>query len=99
MAFTNLDISNISVKSFISDLPRVFNNNFNSIKNFLTSLFNVSEQRLTIDNITANGAIDTNSITAQNIILKSGTTKTSLADILSRLETLETTLTELQNNS
>lgn len=99
MTFSNLDISNISVKSFISDLPRVFNSNFNSIKNFLTSLFNVSEQRLTIDNITANGTIDTNSITAQNIILKSGTTKISLADILSRLETLETTLTELQNNS
>lgn len=95
---TNLDIKNISIKSFISDLPRVFNNNFNSIKNFLTSIFNVTEQRLTIDNITVNGAIDTNSITAQNIIIKNGTTKTSLADILVRLEKLENAQANNTNN-
>lgn len=95
---TNLDIKNISIKSFISDLPRVFNNNFNSIKNFLTSIFNVAEQRLTIDNITVNGAIDTNSITAQNIIIKNGTTKTSLADILVRLEKLENAQANNSNN-
>ena len=95
---TNLDIKNISIKSFISDLPRVFNNNFNSIKNFLTSIFNVTEQRLTIDNITVNGAIDTNSITAQNIIIKNGTTKTSLADILVRLEKLENAQANNSNN-
>lgn len=95
---TNLDIKNISIKSFISDLPRVFNNNFNSIKNFLTSIFNVTEQRLTINNITVNGAIDTNSITAQNIIIKNGTTKTSLADILVRLEKLENAQANNTNN-
>lgn len=95
---TNLDIKNISIKSFISDLPRVFNNNFNSIKNFLTSIFNVAEQRLTIDNITVNGAIDTNSITAQNIIIKNGTAKTSLADILVRLEKLENAQANNTNN-
>lgn len=95
---TNLDIKNISIKSFISDLPRVFNNNFNSIKNFLTSIFNVTEQRMTINNITVNGAIDANSITAQNIIIKNGTTKTSLADILTRLERLESAQANNTNN-
>lgn len=86
---TNINLDKISVKSFISDLPRVFNGNFTAIKNFLDNIFNSADRKMTIDNISVNGTIDANSVTAQNLFIKTGSTKISIADLVKRIEDLE----------
>ena len=62
----------LSIKNFISDLPRIINNNFNVVKTFIEKVFTENESNITIgsEEIHVTGkfvAIDVNDIKAGNI--------------------------------
>lgn len=68
----------LSIKNFISDLPRIINNNFKVVKTFIEKVFTENESNITIgsEEIHVTGkfvAIDVNDIKAGNIkILENG---------------------------
>lgn len=86
---TDLKIKELSVKSFISDLPRIFNQNFKTVKDFIDNIYDSSTNSLTAKNIRIDGAASCNSVTAKNIYIVDGNKKTSIADLIKRLEKLE----------
>ena len=68
----------LSIKNFISDLPRIINNNFNVVKTFIEKVFTENESNITIgsEEIHVTGkfvTIDVNDIKVGNIkILENG---------------------------
>ena len=43
---TPMKFKSISIKSFISDLPNVFNENFSRIADFINSIYDFSKKKL-----------------------------------------------------
>lgn len=72
---TNNKISfkSISIKSFISDLPNVFNANFLKIADFINSIYDFAHKKLhNITDAEVTGTITANTIKAKNLIIKGG---------------------------
>lgn len=62
-----MEFNTISIRSFISDLPRVFNENFNKIKNFIESIYDSATNTLKADAANIIGQISANTVKSNNI--------------------------------
>lgn len=93
-----IEFKKLSIKNFIGDLPNLINTNFDKIKNFIDEIF--VNDTLVVKNASIEGNVTANSITANNITitLENGN-KTSVAELLDRIYTLEQTIKSLQQDS
>ena len=93
-----IEFKKLSIKNFIGDLPNIINANFDKIKNFIDEIF--VNDTLVVKNASIEGNVTANSITANNITitLENGN-KTSVAELLDRIYTLEQTIKSLQQDS
>lgn len=93
-----IEFKKLSIKNFIGDLPNMINANFDKIKTFIDEIF--ANDTLVVKNASIEGNITANSITANNITitLENGN-KTSVAELLDRIYTLEQTIKELKQDS
>ena len=96
--FFMIEFKKLSIKNFIGDLPNIINANFDKIKAFIDEIF--VNDTLVIKNASVEGNITANSITANNITitLENGN-KTSVAELLDKIYTLEQTVKSLQQDS
>ena len=62
-----MEFKTISIKSFISDLPRVFNENFNALKEFINSIYDFTQNKLKAAAAEINGQITANTVKTKNI--------------------------------
>ncbi len=66
---TNISFKGISIKSFISDLPNIFNDNFKKIAEFINSIYDIAAKKLhNIVDIEISGTVTANTFKAKNII-------------------------------
>ena len=66
---TKMSFKGISIKSFISDLPNIFNDNFKKIADFINSIYDIAKRKLhDIADIEVSGTVTANTIKAKNII-------------------------------
>lgn len=93
-----IEFKKLSIKNFIGDLPNIINANFDKVKNFIDEIF--VNDTLFVKNASIEGNVTANSITANNITitLENGN-KTSVAELLDRIYTLEQTIKSLQQDS
>ena len=62
-----MEFKTISIKSFISDLPRVFNENFRALKEFINSIYDFTQNKLKAAAAEINGQITANTVKTKNI--------------------------------
>ena len=62
-----MEFKTISIKSFISDLPRVFNENFKALKEFINSIYDFTQNKLKAAAAEINGQITANTVKTKNI--------------------------------
>lgn len=76
---SKMTFKSISIKSFISDLPNVFNANFLKIAEFINGIFDFTRRKLyNISDVEVDGTITTNTIKAKNLVIKGGIDASSL---------------------
>ena len=85
-----MTLNKVSIKNFISDLPRILNENFSAISEVISRFYDENDKKLTADKMEISGNITTNSLTTNsaNFRLSNGKTIT-IEEILTRLEQLE----------
>lgn len=70
---TPMKFKSITIKSFISDLPNVFNENFSKIADFINSIYDFAKKKLyNITDIEASGTITSNTVKAKNLVISGG---------------------------
>lgn len=70
---TPMKFKSITIKSFISDLPNVFNENFSKIADFINSIYDFTKKKLyNITDIEASGTITSNTVKAKNLVINGG---------------------------
>lgn len=84
----------LSIKNFIGDLPRIFNENFNLVRDVLNNIVdnkdpNTAAHSLTATGMKITGKAEVNTLSANNIILLVNNKKISLLDLIQRVEDLE----------
>lgn len=62
-----MEFNVISIKSFISDMPRVINENFSKIKKFIESIYDFSTNTLLATAADIKGQLKANTVKANNI--------------------------------
>lgn len=62
-----MEFKTISIKSFISDLPRVFNDNFEKVRKFVESIYDSTQNMLKATAIEIRGQVTANTVKASNI--------------------------------
>lgn len=76
---TPMKFKSITIKSFISDLPNVFNENFSKIADFINSIYDFAKKKLyNITDIEASGTITANTVKAKNLVINGGITSDKL---------------------
>lgn len=76
---SKMTFKSISIKSFISDLPNVFNVNFLKLADFINSVFDFAHKKLhNISDIEVTGTVTANTVKAKNLIIKGGINTSSL---------------------
>lgn len=76
---SKITFKSISIKSFISDLPNVFNANFLKIADFINSIFDFAHRKLhNISDAEITGTVTANTVKAKNLIIKGGIDASSL---------------------
>ena len=66
----NMSFKDISVKSFISDLPNIFNYNFKKISDFINNIYDIATKKLhDIADIEVSGTVTANTIKTKNAIV------------------------------
>ena len=85
-----MTLNKVSIKNFISDLPRLLNENFNAISEVISRFYDEDTRKVTANNMEVSGNITTNSLTTNsaNFRLSNGSTIT-IEEILTRLSNLE----------
>lgn len=70
---TDMNFKNISIKSFISDLPNIFNENFMKITDFINSIYDFTKKKLhNLTDIDVSGTVTANTIKAKNLLINGG---------------------------
>lgn len=92
-----MKFNKLSIKNFIGDLPRIFNENFETLKGILDSVIdNKNDEgelhKLSASEVKATGTIKAGTVEASNILLTREGKTESLAEIIRRLENLEATI-------
>lgn len=76
---SKMTFKSISIKSFISDLPNVFNANFLKLADFINSVFDFAHRKLhNISDVEVTGTVTANTVKAKNLIIKGGIDASSL---------------------
>lgn len=76
---TPMTFKKISIKSFISDLPNVFNENFSKIADFINSIYDFAKKKLqNISEIEVSGTVTANTVKAKNLLINGGITSDKL---------------------
>ena len=76
---TPMKFKSISIKSFISDLPNIFNENFSRIADFINSIYDFSKKKLhDITDIEVSGTVTANTVKAKNLVINGGITSDKL---------------------
>lgn len=85
-----MTLESLSVKNFISDLPRILNANFTALKDAIEGFYDSDKDKITATSAKFSGSVEANSIKANSakFTLSSGDTIT-IEEIVSRLESLE----------
>lgn len=105
-----MEFKSISIKSFISDLPRVFNENFKKVADFIDTIYESGKEKLKAKELEIKGQTTTNTLKANNAEIKSvrgnkieiqhkesdGTI--SLLDLYDEIADLKRRITDLENN-
>ena len=95
-----MDFKKLSIKNFIGDLPNIVNSNFEIVKSFIDSIFDVETNTIHTRNAAVKSKVTANSVIANNIVVNGSNGKSvSMGELLERLENLETKYKESQENN
>jgi hypothetical protein len=92
-----MEFNTISIKSFICDLPRVINENFGKIKNFIESIYDSATGTLKADTANIRGQISANTVKSNNIEVNGAITIKKNGDIIIEYKDPSTNLYNIIN--
>lgn len=81
----------LSVKNFITDIPRLINNAFGTIVNCILDFYNPDSKTINVNRINST-YVNATTVTATNLIIGTANGKVNYADIAQRLNAIETRL-------
>ena len=105
-----MEFKSISIKSFISDLPRVFNENFKKVADFIDSIYESGKKKLKANELEIDGQITSNTLKATNaeinsikgntiaILHKEQDGTISLLNLYEEIAELKRRIVDLENN-
>lgn len=98
-----MTLNNFSIKNFISDLPKMLNENFAAIKKRIDTFF-TEDDTLTVKSAKVTGSTESNSVSAQTVTVKTkglywhdGSKFVGISELVDRIEKLERKVNELEN--
>lgn len=97
-----MEFKSISIKSFISDLPRVFNENFSKLAEFINSKYDAVKNKLyNLTDIEITGVMKSNTVIAKNIkasdiFLVDKNDIINLRQVINNLDNIPADLTEIK---
>lgn len=90
----------LSIKHFIADWPRIFNENFEKVFGFINHVYDDERDVMKVKKLECEGTVTANTVTTNNLIVKGPNGKTiNVSELVAKIQELEETVSALKEEN